>query len=191
MRKLLLTIFLTVSFLSLFLPVDAATTPTINNTTPVQLVLDKLASLTVRDAQKLAGRKFTLKEKLSFWILKQQIKKGQEKGFSKTLIYKSLKKTADKKDKQQNADEPGSKGQSALVFGIASIVILVIGLFVPFAILVSPLAAILAIVLGSIAKKQNPDDTKGRIGKLLGWISLGLFALLILAVAIALSGWGW
>jgi hypothetical protein len=186
MRKLLLTVFLTLSFLSLFLPVDAATTPTINSTTPVQLVLDKLASLSVRDAQQLAGRKFTLKEKLGFWILKQQIKKGQKKGFSKTLIYKSLKKTVGKKDKQK-ADEPGSKGQSALVFGIGAIVLLVLGLFIPYVIIASFISAILAIVLGTIAKKQDKSDVKGGIGKLLGWITLGLIAALVILVIATLN----
>lgn len=191
MRKLLLTFFLCIGILSLFPAADAATPPSANSTNPVQLVLDKLASLTVRDAQKLAGRKFTLKEKLSFWFLKQQIKQGQKKGFSNTLIYKALQKKTAKKSGPYKKEDAGSKGQTALIFGIGALALLVIGLFVPYVIIASLVSSILAIVIGTIAKKQNSSDSKASAGKLLGWITLGLIVLLIIAAAIALSGWGW
>lgn len=184
MRNFLYRTAFCVGLIYFICPAHAATTPSVHTTDPVPPIMSKLASLSLREAQQVAGRKFTLKEKIGFWMLKKEIKKGQTKGFSKTIFSKIVTKKAAK------ADQPGSKGQAALVFGIAAIVILILGFFIPYIVLVSPIAAILAIVLGTIAKKKDPDDTKGKIGKLLGWISLGLFVALIIAVAIALSGWG-
>lgn len=186
MRKIfLLPLLFAISSLS-FTVTQAATTPVAPAIEPIQPVIRKFSTLTLKEAQQLAGRKFTLKEKIGFWLFKKQIRKGQEKGFTKTLFYKAVHKKARK------ADQPGSKGMAALGFGIASVVILLLGFFIPYVIIVSPIAAILAIVLGTIAKKKDPDDTKGSIGKLLGWISLSLFVVLIIAVAIALAdGFGW
>ena len=184
MRNFLVRTALCMGLICFICPAHAATTPSVNTTDPAPPVMSKLASLSLREAQQLAGRRFTFKEKIGFWLLKKEIKKGEKKGFSKTIFSKVFPK------KGAKGDTPGSKGQAALVFGIAAIVILVLGFFIPYIVLVSPIAAILAIVLGTIAKKKDPDDTKGKIGKLLGWISLGLFVALIIAVAIALSGWG-
>lgn len=186
MRKLLYLFILPVIFSLLCTSAQAATTPTAPVSDPAPTIINKLSSLTLKEAQQLAGRKFTLKEKIGFWLFKKQVRKGQEKGFSKTAFYKAFSKKA------RRADEPGSKGMAALSFGIASVIFLILGFFIPYIIIVSPIAAILAIVLGTIAKKKDPDDTKGQIGKLLGWISLGVFVALIIAVAIAFSdGFGW
>jgi|GEM_PF-1205318 len=183
--------FWSIGFLFLLIPAEAATTPFAENSNPVQLVLNQLASQKIKDVQKLAGRKLTLKEKLSFWLLKQQIKQGQKKGFSKSLLYKALQKKAAKKSGLFKKENSGSKGQTALIFGVGALALLVIGLFVPYVIIASLVSSILAIVIGTVAKKHNPSDSKAGAGKLLGWITLGLIALLIIAAAIALSGWGW
>jgi len=132
---------------------------------PVPLLYKKMLSLKARDIEKLTGEKLTIKEKIGLWVLKKKIKRHTK----------------------ENKDQ----GQAALVFGIAGAVLLVLGLFVPYVILGSLVAAILAIVLGSVARKKDPSDKKAFAGKLLGWLTLGLIALLILAVAIAISGWGW
>ena len=120
-----------------------------------------ISSLKVKDLEKLAGRKLTLKEKIAFVILKKKLKKEED---------------------------PNSKeGKTAFSFGIAAIALLVLGLFVPYIILGSLIAGIVAVVMGSSALKKNPNDRKAHSARLLGWISLGLFALLLILVAIALS----
>lgn len=164
----------------------AATTPVSTHPTPGFSILEPLSSMSMKKAQETLGRKFTLREKLGFLVLKQQLKRARKKGFENTQLYRAMQKKSGAKKGSE-----GSKGQSALAFGIAALALLILALFVPHVIFISPIAAILAIVLGTVAKKRDPDDTNGKVGKLLGWISLGLFALLILAVAIAISGAFW
>ena len=123
----------------------------------------QIAELKIRDVQKLIGRKLTLKEKISFLILRHRIKHSDNKG----------------------------TGEAALGFGIAAVVMLIIGFFVPYVILISLVSAILAVVLGSVARKRDPTDEKAMVGRLLGWITLGLMALLLIIAAIALSGSSW
>lgn len=134
---------------------------------PIEIVLKKIKSLKVKDIQRITGRKLTLKEKIGFGLLKHTLKKKPK--------------------------ENSKKGETALVFGIVALGTLILGFFVPYVILVSLVSSILAIVIGSVAKKQDPADRKAHAGKLLGWLTLGLIGLLIIAVAIALSGfeWGW
>jgi hypothetical protein len=124
----------------------------------------KIISLKVKDVQKLIGRKLNLKERISFLILKHELKK----------------RAAESK-----------QGQTALGFGIAAVVMLVLGLFIPYVILGALVAAILAVVLGSVAKKQDPSDKKAYAATLLGWITLGAIALLILLAIAILASWGW
>jgi len=124
-----------------------------------------ISSLTVKDLEKIAGRKFTLKEKIAFFILKKKLK---------------------------NEEDNGSKeGKTAFAFSIAGVAFLLLGLFVPYILLGSLIAAIVGVVMGSSALKKNPNDRKAYSAKLLGWITLGAFALLLILVAIALSAWTW
>ena len=156
-------------FFSIATPVSSATIPPASGKIiPVGAIYKKIASLKIRDIQKLAGRKLTLKEKISFLILKHKLK--------------------------QQADDKQNKGQTAFVFGIVGLGLLIVGLFVPYVILGALVSAILAIVSGSVAKKQDPSDKKAHAGKLLGWITLGLIALLIILVAVVIAAffaaWG-
>src|SRR6185295_12086927 len=113
--------------------------------------------------QKLIGRKLTLKEKLSFLILKHTSKRKAQ----------------------------SSKGSTALGFGIAGLAILLIGLFVPFVGWFALAAGILAIVLGNKAKKEDPSDKKAHTAVTLGWITIGIFVLAVIAAAILISSGGW
>jgi hypothetical protein len=124
----------------------------------------KIISLKIKDVQKLLGRKLTFKEKISFVVLKHALKK----------------RAAESK-----------QGQTALGFGIAAVVMLILGLFIPYVIIGALIAAILAVVLGSVAKKQDPSDRKAYAATLLGWITLGGIALLILLAIAILASWGW
>ncbi len=146
------------------LPLFAATAPADpGKTITSDALYNRILSLKVRDIQKMTGKKMSLKEKIGFGLLKHKLKKK----------YRS----------------ETSKGESALIFGVAALGLLIIGFFVPYVILGSLVASILAIVVGSVAKKQNPDDRKAHAGKLLGWITLGLIALLFTLVAIILASW--
>lgn len=147
-------------------PAGASTIPATHSAMiPPGAFYKKIASLKVKDLQKMLGRKLTLKEKVSFFILKQKVR--------------------------HKAKESNSDGQSAFIVGLVALGLLVIGLFVPYVIVGSLVAAILAIVMGSMTKKKNPDDPKAKAGQLLGWITLGLIALLLIIAAIIISSWTW
>ena len=111
----------------------------------------------------MIGRKLTLKEKIAFLILKKKLKK--------------------------QADETSSSGEAAFIIGILGLVLLIAGLFVPYIILGSLVAGIIAIVMGSMAKRKDPSDTKARAALLMGWITLGLIAFLLLLAAIVVASW--
>jgi hypothetical protein len=123
---------------------------------------EKFTSLKIKEVQKLIGRRLSTKEKISFLILKH---------------------TARKKAKESN------KGTTALVFGIAGVATLILGLFLPYVLLVSLVAAILAVVLGSSVKREDPGNKKANAAVLLGWITLGGIALLLILVAVAFATW--
>lgn len=129
-----------------------------NTRFPAQ-VYQKIGSLKIREVQKLIGRRLTLKEKISFLALKHTSKKQEQR----------------------------SKGSTALGFGIAALAILLMGLFVPFVIWLSLPAAILAIIIGSKAKKLDPSDKKAHTAVTLGWVAIGIFVLIGIAVIIVLS----
>jgi len=143
----------------------SATSATPDNTTiyPSQEVLQKLTSLKIKEVQKLIGRKLTFKEKVSLLVLKHTPKRKAQ----------------------------GSKGSTALGFGITALALILLGLFVPYIILLSVPAAILAIVLGNKAKKQDPSDKKAQTGAILGWIAVGAIALIVVAAVIVASSGYW
>ncbi|MBE2229232.1 MAG: hypothetical protein IAE96_01155 [Chitinophagaceae bacterium] len=156
------------SFLLIFFSVPAAgyalSTPEPANRMDVQTLYRKIASMKMKDFKKLRGGKLTLKEKIGFLVMKQKAKRAlREK----------------------------SEGQAAFVMGLVALGLLALGFFVPYVIIGSLVASILAIVMGSMALKSNPDDRKARGGRMMGWITLGLIALLMIAAAIIIAGWSW
>ena len=78
--------------------------PTIN---PPTIAYEKLASLKIKEIQKIIGRKLTFKEKISLLVLKHTSEKAAQT----------------------------KKGNTAFIFGIVGVGLLIIGLFVPFVIL--------------------------------------------------------
>jgi hypothetical protein len=126
-------------------------------------IYKKLTSLKVSEVQKMLGRKLTFKEKVSFVILKH----------------------ASARKAQSN------KGSTALGFGIAGLAILLMGLFVPFLIWLALPVGILAIVLGNKAKRQDPSDKKAHTAVTLGWVTVGVFTLVLIAAVIILSSNDW
>jgi len=136
-------------------------TPAIN---PSECAREKFTSLKIKDVRKIIGRKLTIKEKAGFLVLRHTLKK-----------------------KARDTNE----GQTALGFGIAAAAMLVLGLFIPYLIIGALIAGIIAVVLGSVAKRQNPSDKKAYAATLLGWITLGAIALFLILAIIIVSSWGW
>jgi hypothetical protein len=162
----IVSVFIICGFLALPSVLHSAvvTAPLDPTVRPSAELYQKFTSLKIKDVQKLIGRKLTIKEKIAFLIVKHSAKK-QLKG--------------------------NTQGQTALTFGIAAAVMLILGLFIPYIIIGSLIAAILAVVLGSVAKKQDPSDKKAYAGALLGWITLGAIALIIILAIAIVSSWGW
>ena len=119
MRVLL--IFIICGFVALPSALYAATITRATSSTikPPEMGYEKLASLKTKEIQKIIGRKLTFKEKISLLVLKHTFKKEAQT----------------------------KKGNTALIFGIVGVGLLLIGLFVPFVILGAIAAAIVAIVL--------------------------------------------
>ena len=167
MRKFILSIVV----IFLFLNARSTSTPTENikpeistNIEPIHPPFN-IFTAKVKDVEKVLGRKLKLKEKIGFKILQ----------------YK-LKKEGLKKQKETDPD----KGKTAMILGIIAISCLVI----PFFGFASIPLAILAIIIGNKAKKQNPEDGRAKAGVILGWVTLGLLALAIAIVVLILAAWG-
>jgi hypothetical protein len=125
----------------------------------VSMLKHKLQNLSLKEYKKLKGGKISFKEKVSFLFMKHYLKRKTENS---------------------------NKGQLAFIFGLIAVGTVVLGLFVPFVFVISIITAILAIVFGSLAPK---DDSKAKVGKLLGWISLISMALVLILLAIIIASW--
>jgi hypothetical protein len=124
----------------------------------------EIKSLKVKDIQKIIGRKLTLKEKIVFLLLKKKLK--YQEGETK-------------------------QGQTAFIIAIFGLIFLIAGLFLPYFLLGALAASIIAIVMGTMAKKKDSSDTKAKAATLMGWITLGGLAFLLLLVAIIIASWSW
>jgi hypothetical protein len=124
----------------------------------------KIASLPAKDIQKLIGRKLTLKERISFFILKQKLRH--------------------KPKDSMNA------GDISLILGIAGLVFIALYFFLPFSLVLAIASGIVAIVTGHRARKKDPANKNAKIGKLLGWITVGLITVFFIAVLIAFASIG-
>lgn len=127
--------------------------------------LHSLSSMKNRQVEKMIGRKLVFKEKVALQLLRWK----------------------------HFGPDPGElthskKGQTSKILGIVALGALLI---FPLGTLV---CGILAIVYGTQAKKENPNDKDAKTGTILGIIALGLFLVLILLViavfAAFYGGWG-
>jgi hypothetical protein len=130
-------------------------------------ILSKISALKIKQVEKLLGRKLKLKEKIAFKVYQWKAKKG--------LLNK-------KTDKPQ-------KGKTAMILGIIGLGLI----FIPYVSLAAIPCAVLAIVFGNQARKENPEDGKAKAGVILGWVTIGIF-IIVLAIVIAILStftWGW
>lgn len=130
---------------------------------PIEGGYKNIAKMKLKEFQRLAGRKLTFKEKVGFFVLKHKMKHQQI--------------------------DTDKQGQTAYILGLVGLGLFVAGLFVPYVILGSLIAAILAIVTGSMAMKKEGENRKAKAGKLLGWITLGLIIVTLILAAIVLANW--
>jgi hypothetical protein len=163
MRPSLLFLLLAALFVTAQLPSLAVVTPAIGIVEkPVDAGHKDIASMKLKEFQRLAGRKLSFKEKIAFLVLKHQLK--------------------------HHATDEDKDGQLPFILGLSSVGLLIIGLFVPVLLLGALVAGIAAVVTGSMAKKKDGDNRKANAGKLMGWITLGALALLaILAIVLVAS----
>jgi hypothetical protein len=169
MRKILLCILVLIVFSSFSIKHYAVVLPTnamelANNAPANTIPIEKIASMKTKEAEKILGRKLILKEKIAFKIVQHKIKKdlkAREKG------------------------KP-SKGQTAFILSLIGLGLL----FVPYLALASIPIAIIAIIQGAKAKKEDPNDKKAKTAIILGIVTLGLFVLALIAVIIILASWG-
>lgn len=153
-------------FLSVKTPAFAYSIPAANIVTkPNNASYKNIVNMKLKEFQKLAGRKLTIKEKIGFFVLKHKMKHAQ--------------------------DDADKQGQTAYTLGLVGLGLLVIGLFVPYVILGSLVASIMAIVTGSMAIKKNGENRKAKAGKLLGWITLSIIGLLLILATIFIASWSW
>ena len=170
MRKLILIlsiIFFSLPGIAAIAPGNSIATITIENKiteNPIPSFLN-ISSLKIKQVEKLLGKKLTLKEKIAFKVFQWKLKS---------------KKTP-------QSDEPSKKGKTAMILGIIAIG----SLFLPYIAIAAIPCAILAIVFGTQAKRENPHDGKAKTGIVLGIITLGLIVLLILLVLAFLSAFHW
>jgi len=130
----------------------------------ISISLEKVASMKTKEAEKILGIKMTLKEKIVFKLAQHKIKKSLKTKGNDT-----------------------SKGQTAFILSLVGLCLLI----VPYANFASLPLAIIGLVMGAKAKKENPNDTKAQTAIILSIVTLGLIALAFIAVIVWISAWGW
>src|SRR5512138_984091 len=107
--------------------------------------LDRIATMKIKEAENILGRKFTLKEKIAFKIAQLKLRK----------------------ELKAKAEGSSSKGQTAFILSLIGLCLLI----VPYASIASLPLAIIGLVLGSQAKRENPDDKKARTAVILSLVT--------------------
>ena len=172
MRKIIIPLLVLIIFSSFTVKPTTVVLPVNNLESTVRpgvnitISLEQIATMKIKEVEKIFGRKLSLKEKIVFKIAQYRIKKAL-KG-------------------QGNA--PPSKGQTAFIISLIGLCLLI----VPYAGIASLPLAIVGLVLGANAKKENPDDRKAQTAIILSIVTLGLIVLAILfVIALLASGGFW
>ena len=116
-------------------------------------------------------------------IKKFEILNSVQLSFREKIGYRILQHQLKNEKTRVNEVKKSSKGQTAFIMGIVGLA----ALFIPFITIAALPLAILAIVFGNQARKEDPNDRKGKTGALLGWITLGLFVIALIVVLAVFS----
>ena len=141
MKQLLIISVITGIFLSVKMPAFAYSKPTNNIIAkPIDGGYKSIATMKLKEFQKLVGRKLTLKEKIGFFVLKHKLKHQQEGA-----------------DKQ---------GLIAFILGLVGLGLLATSLIVysPFLLIVTLVSSILAIIVGETAPKKDGENRMAKAG---------------------------
>ncbi len=168
MKKYYTLIFILVLFFraegTVYTPITAPSTGVVS-IEPITATV-YITTAKTKDIEKLLGRKLKLKEKIALKVFQWKYKKGL---------------------RVKNTEKSDKKGKAALILGIIGIS----ALLIPYLSIVALPCAILAIIFGNQAKKQNPNNGQAKAGVILGWVTVGLFALALIVVLAILSSWSW
>lgn len=121
-----------------------------------------LATIKIKTIEDKIGHKLSLKEKIAFKILQRELKRTNKPV-----------KQMDKKN----------KAKTAFILGLAG----AIALFIPIVNLASIPLAIMAIVIGNKAKRDDPNNRKAKTAVTLGLLTLSFLVVIGLVVAIVLT----
>lgn len=132
----------------------ASAIPVIQQKTTRQNSCSSLFAPTPRQVYRLTGEKLSLKEKIALKLFQHKLKKA------------ALKRT----EKRQR-----DKGKTAYILGLIAL----FGLLVPGLGLLSLPLAILAIVTGNKAKKEDPGNRNARRGVTLGIATIGIIVIVV------------
>lgn len=152
------------ALLLLFAQVSTASIP---NGLPVAQKID-FTKITPKQIEKLTGKKLTFFQKVKLKILQKTLKKYEN---------------ADITDQQKR------QANISMILGISSIALLLISsiAIIGFLGILSIPAAVLALVFGIKSLKGN-SNTKGIVGVVTGGVTIGLFLIALILVAIFFSG---
>lgn len=168
MRKLILCLTVLTFFFSPLMAVATTIPATPAGSVPPGFFTRQITALKVQDLRKMLGRKLSLKERISFLLLKKKLRK--------------------------QAAEGKDPGEGSFVAGLIAGGLFLAGLLFPPLLIGSFIAAIIAVASAGPVLRKNPGNKKAKTGQIIGWITIGLFLLLLaLIVAILASldfGWG-
>lgn len=159
-------------FFVLCMVVKGKTIPVVINTVNETLVvkedltpnklLSQIINIKPHDITRLTGKKLSVKEKIALEVLKYKANRQ---------LHRSARGNAP------------DNGKTALILGLIGL----IGLCIPVLNIASIPLAILAITIGSKAKKEDRYNKKARTAITLGIITLGLLVIIGFTVAIVLT----
>jgi hypothetical protein len=152
----------------------------------IYLLLISATSVKVQPASVSADNKAIMEAPLSA----NTFRTSKLNFFQRTLLKLALKKSG-----KADLDKADSQANTALAFGIGACVLLVAGLFIPYVIFASLPAAIVAMITGGSALRNNTNfEGKARTGKALGLGALIASGVVMIVAAIMIAAflrsWG-
>ncbi len=136
----------------------------VENPVPAKVLPGSIIHWRARDIRKITGKRLSLKERISLWFLRKQLRKSHER---------------------EGKPETRDNSRTAVTLGWLAL----ISLLIPFAGIATIPLAIIAISIGSRAKRRDPNDRMARRAITLGIISLVLFAVFLGLTIAFIAAW--